>query len=173
VLLLGGCASDPGASTRPSGVAPSGASSAVSPSASTVVPAATSGVVPPALAGLPVTVAEIGDLELEVVVAETPGTRSRGLMGIDAFGTVDGMAFVFDAPTETGFYMKDVLAPLDVAFIGPDGAVVDVLTMALCTAEPCPIFHAAAPFKWALETPEGGLAGIEPGDAFALRAWAE
>jgi hypothetical protein len=94
-------------------------------------------------------------------------------MGIGAFGGIQGMAFVFDTPTETGFYMKDVLVPLDIAFIGADGSVVDVLTMPLCPAEPCPVFHAGAPFRWALETPAGGLAEIEPGDAFALRPWTE
>lgn len=93
-------------------------------------------------------------------------------MGIEDFGAVAGMAFVFEAPTETGFYMKDVLVPLDIAFIGPDGRVVDVQTMALCTAEPCRIYHAAAPFRWALETPEGGLRGIGIGDEFSLAAWA-
>jgi uncharacterized protein len=117
--------------------------------------------------------ADIGDRQLEVVVADTPGTRSRGLMGIDVFGAIEGMAFVWEAPTETGFHMKGVLVPLDIAFIGADGAVVDVLTMPLCPAEPCPVVRAGAPFQWALETPAGGLAGIEPGDAFALRAWTE
>jgi uncharacterized protein len=145
--VLGGCAGG----SSPSGVAPDE--------------------VPPGLAGLPLTVAEIGGVELQVVVAEAPGARSRGLMGIDDFGVIDGMAFVFDAPVETGFYMKGVLVPLDIAFVGPDGTVVDVQTMPLCPAEPCPIFHAAAPFQWALETPEGRLDGVEAGDTFSLRGW--
>jgi len=115
-------------------------------------------------------VASIGALELQVVVADSPGTRSRGLMAVDDLGPLGGMAFVFDAPTETGFYMRDVLMPLDIAFVGADGTVVDVLTMPLCPAEPCPVFHAAAPFRWALETPAGRLAGIEAGDVFSLRA---
>ena len=93
-------------------------------------------------------------------------------MEIDSFAAIDGMAFVFDAPTETGFYMKDVLVRLDIAFIGADGKVIDVFTMPRCDAEPCPIYHAPAAFQWALETPEGGLTGIEPGDAFSLEPWA-
>jgi len=123
-------------------------------------------VVPSALSGLPVTTATIGGRKLDVVVAATPGARSRGLMDIADLSGIDGMAFVFDAPTETGFYMKDVLVPLDIAFIGADGRVIDVRTMARCDAEPCPIYRASAAFRWALETPKGGLAGIEPGDAF-------
>jgi hypothetical protein len=132
-------------------------------------PASSPDRVPPSLAGLPLTVAEVGDLELQVVIADKPGTRTRGLMGVAEFGLVDGMAFVFEAPTQTGFHMTNVLVPLDIAFIGPDGRVVDILAMPLCPAEPCPIFHAAAPFQWALETPRGGLDGIAIGDAFELR----
>jgi uncharacterized membrane protein (UPF0127 family) len=131
-----------------------------------------SGEITTAFAGLPLTIATIDDLELRVAVADTPGTRSRGLMGIDDLGVVEGMAFVFDAPTGTGFHMKDVLLPLDIAFVGTNGRVVDVLTMPRCLAEPCPIYHAAAPFQWALETPEGRLAGVQPGDAFSLAPWA-
>jgi uncharacterized membrane protein (UPF0127 family) len=125
--------------------------------------------IPPSLVGRPLTIAEIGALELLVAVADTPESRRRGLMGVDDFGTVEGMVFVFDAPTETSFYMKDVPVPLDIAFVGTDGTVLEVLTMALCTAEPCPLYHSHAPFIWAVETPSGVLAGIAPGDRFSLR----
>jgi uncharacterized membrane protein (UPF0127 family) len=126
--------------------------------------------IPSLLIGRPLTLAEIGDLELRVAVADTPGSRSRGLMGVDDFGAVDGMVFVYDAPTETSFYMKDVPVPLDIAFVGADGTVLAVQTMAICPAEPCPTYRSPAPFVWALETPSGGLAGIAPGDRFSLRA---
>jgi uncharacterized protein len=127
--------------------------------------------IPPSLAGRPLTIAEVGDLQLRVAVADTPGSRSRGLMGIDDFGGLEGMVFVFDAPTETGFYMKDVPVPLDIAFVGADGSVLAVLTMPLCAADPCLTYRSPAPFLWAVETPAGRLAGITPGDRFAVRAW--
>ena len=126
--------------------------------------------IPPALVGRPLAIADIGDLELQVAVADTPGSRSRGLMGIGDLGAVDGMVFVFEAPSETGFYMKDVLVPLDIAFVGGDGAVVAVLTMSLCTVDPCPTYRSPAPFLWAVETPARGLAGIASGDRFSLRS---
>ncbi len=127
--------------------------------------------IPASLLGRPLTIAEIGDLELRVVVADTPASRSRGLMDVGDFGGVEGMVFVFDAPTDTSFYMKNVLAPLDIAFVGADGVVLDVLTMPLCTVDPCPTYPSPAPFMWAMETPAGGLSGIEPGDRFVLRPW--
>lgn len=125
--------------------------------------------IPPALVGHPLTFVEIGDLELRVAVADTPGARGRGLMGIADFGAVDGMVFVYDAPTETGFFMKDVPVPLDIAFVGPDGIVLDVQTMTLCSVDPCPLYHSPAPFMWAIEAPAGVLTGIVPGDRFSLR----
>ena len=90
-------------------------------------------------------------------------------MHVSDFGVVQGMAFVFDRPTETGFFMRDVPAPLDIAFVDVDGTVLAVLTMSVCTSEPCPTYHAPGPFQWALETPEGGLADVDAGDSFVLR----
>lgn len=127
--------------------------------------------IPPSLVGRPLTVAEVGGLVLRVAVADTPGSRSRGLMGVADFGAVEGMVFAFDAPTETGFYMKDVPVPLDIAFVGADGAVLAVVTMGLCAADPCPTYRSPAPFLWAVEAPAGRLAGIARGARFSLRPW--
>ena len=124
--------------------------------------------IPPSLRGRPLTFAEIGDLELRVAVADTPESRRLGLMGVDDFGAVDGMVFVYDAPTDTSFYMKDVLMPLDIAFVSAEGTVIGVLAMPLCEADPCPTYRSPAPFVWALETPAGRLAGIAPGARFVL-----
>lgn len=124
--------------------------------------------VPSPLAALPVATVRIGELELRVAIAETPATRSRGLMDVDDLGSLEGMVFVFPATTQNGFHMKNVPAPLDIAFIGADGRVIEVQTMATCPAEPCPIYRASSPFLWAVETPAGGLSGVAPGDRFEL-----
>jgi uncharacterized membrane protein (UPF0127 family) len=145
-----------------------GAAATVAPSGGVVGgPSLTAGV-PAALAALPVAAAHIGDLDLLVAVADTPGTRRRGLMEISDLGGLDGMVFVFDAPTTTGFHMKNVPASLDIAFIDADGLVLDVLTMAACPGDPCPIHRSPAPFLWALEAPAGVLTRIMPGDRFSL-----
>jgi uncharacterized protein len=125
--------------------------------------------IPLSLVGRPLAIAAIGDLELLVAVADTASSRRLGLMGVDDFGAVDGMVFVFDAPTETSFYMKDVLVPLDIAFVGADGTVLAVLTMPLCTADPCPTYRSPAPFMWAIETPAGALEEIAAGNRFSLQ----
>ena len=119
---------------------------------------------PPLLAGLPVTTVTIGAQELMVAVADTPDARSRGLSGTADLGPLDGMLFVFPEPVETGFFMRGVVMPLDIAFVGPDGRVLDVLTMPLCETDPCPTFRPAQPFRWAIETVAGGLSGIDEGE---------
>src|SRR5687767_1953188 len=88
--------------------------------------------VPPMLAGLSLTTVTVGSQELMVAVAETPDARSRGLAGTADLGPLDGMLFVYPEPVETGFFMRGVVMPLDIAFVGPDRRVLDVLTMPIC-----------------------------------------
>lgn len=155
-LALGACTADPTGPASPTAAGEAG-------------PSPLPNGVPAELANLAQADVEIGDLELRVAIADTPPVRSRGLMGIDDLGPLDGMLFVFGAPSQSGFYMRNVPAPLDIAFIGADGAVLAVLTMATCPDGQCPTYRSPAPFQWALETPAEGLASVEPGDRFAFR----
>jgi uncharacterized membrane protein (UPF0127 family) len=95
-----------------------------------------------------------------VAVADTADLRSRGLMNVESLGRLRGMLFVFDAETTSRFTMQDTLIPLDIAFFDADGALVDVLQMEPCKQEPCVLYAASAPFRFALEAPAGALAGL-------------
>lgn len=95
-----------------------------------------------------------------VAVADTPELRARGLMGITDLGDLDGMLFVFEEDTRAGFWMKDTLIALDVAFFGEDGGFVDLLTMEPCRADPCPTHTPSGAYRYAVEAPEGRLAAI-------------
>jgi uncharacterized membrane protein (UPF0127 family) len=94
-----------------------------------------------------------------VLTASTDEARQRGLMGVRTTAPWDGMIFVdfSPAPTTIGFWMKNTLIPLDIAYIGVDGAVVDVLTMEPCppTAQTCPSYPPARPYGSALEVEKG------------------
>lgn len=95
-----------------------------------------------------------------VAVADIPELRARGLMGITDLGDLDGMLFVFEEDTRAGFWMKDTLIALDVAFFGEDGGFVDLLTMEPCRADPCPTHTPSGTYRYAVEAPEGRLAAI-------------
>lgn len=77
------------------------------------------------------------------------------------------MLFRFDAPESGGFWMKNTLLPLSIAYFDEDGLLVSTADMDPCPAdvEDCPSYDAAAPYVLALEVPQGGLdeLGIEPG----------
>jgi uncharacterized membrane protein (UPF0127 family) len=108
--------------------------------------------------------AEVGDQTWLVAVADTPDLRARGLMGVADLGDLDGMLFVWPEDVTSGFWMKNTLIPLDVAFFGADGSLVDVLTMVPCEADPCPSYRPSGAYRWALEAPAGRLAGWGDGD---------
>ena len=101
-------------------------------------------------------------LSFRVEVAATNAERARGLMDRRSLADGAGMLFLFPAPTYTGFWMKDTLIPLDIAFINDD-AVVAVRSMIPCRTSPCPITTPATSYDAALEVNPGSLSGIEAG----------
>jgi len=110
---------------------------------------------------------------LEVVVADTPASRARGLQGVTDVPHDVGMLFVFPEPEgpagRPGFWMLDTLVPLDIAFVEA-GIVVGVASMTPCRARPCPVSHPGVPFDMALEVVAGGLtgAGVAAGDRIVV-----
>jgi uncharacterized membrane protein (UPF0127 family) len=89
--------------------------------------------------------------QLDVQVADDDASREQGLMGVTKLPENHGMAFVWDAPTDATFWMKDTLIPLSIAFVGQDGRVITIHEMTPCTADPCQTYGADAPYTTALE----------------------
>jgi uncharacterized protein len=106
-------------------------------------------------------------------VAETALQRQRGLMGVTDLGVADGMAFVYDDPTNGQFWMRDTPLPLSIAFFADDGRFVSAEDMEPCLTGPsnaCLRYSAARPYVTAIEVPQGGLGdlGIGPGSRLEL-----
>jgi uncharacterized membrane protein (UPF0127 family) len=97
----------------------------------------------------------VGGEAWTVAIAATRQERARGLMGVTDFGDVDGMLFLFEGESSGGFWMKDTLLPLDIAFFTADGVLVDVLSMVPCEEDPCPIYTPSGSYLFALETLPG------------------
>ncbi len=106
--------------------------------------------------------------ELAVAVADTPTLRSRGLMSVTDLGGLDGMLFVFEESTNGGFWMKDTLIALDIAFFDAGGVFVDRITMEPCAEDPCLVYRPSGTYRYAVETPVGGLGFVREGSILEL-----
>ncbi|RLE23835.1 MAG: DUF192 domain-containing protein [Actinobacteria bacterium] len=122
---------------------------------------------PVGLEGFDTVTITIDDQQLSVAVADTPALRSQGLMGVTDLGGLDGMLFVFEEATDGGFWMKDTLIALDIAFFEAGGVFVDGFTMEPCAENPCPVYHPTGTYRYAVETPAGGLAFVGEGSVLA------
>src|SRR4026209_1612463 len=112
----------------------------------------------------PSTVAFDGsDAVLYVDVADTAQEQQKGLMGVATLPADEGMAFVFEKPVDSTFWMKDTLIPLSIAFVDDSGRMIGVRDMEPCGADPCPTYGANQPFVLAIEANLGWFdrAGIE------------
>lgn len=120
----------------------------------------------------------IGEHRFLAWLADDPNERSTGLMHVTAeqmAPTADGveraMLFVFpaDQSASHGFWMKDTIIPLDIAFIRREGTIVTIRTMAPLDTRTT---HSTAPYRLALETRATVLKrlGIKSGDQVQIPA---
>jgi uncharacterized membrane protein (UPF0127 family) len=111
------------------------------------------------------------DAVLHVDLASTPQTRRRGLMGVEQLPTDQGMAFSWDEPVDSAFWMKDTLIPLSIAFVDEEGRVITIRDMEPCTSDPCPTYAATGPYVLAIEANLGWFDrnGVGVGDRAELQ----
>jgi len=83
-------------------------------------------------------------------LALTPAQRSLGLMHRKR-APKDGMLFVFPYDTTGGFWMKNTLVPLTIAFFDAEGMRVRKLSMTPCRQASCPIYDPRRRYRFALE----------------------
>ena len=106
------------------------------------------------------------------LLAESALQRARGLMGRTDLAGYDGMLFVFESDTTTGFWMKDTPLPLSIAWFDASGRFVSAADMQPCLnrGSDCPSYPPAGAYRYALEVPQGGLGalGIGPGAVLTL-----
>ncbi|WP_374663512.1 DUF192 domain-containing protein [Ramlibacter sp.] len=100
--------------------------------------------------------------QIDAQVARTPEQRAIGLMHRKEMPQHEGMLFVFEAPAQQCFWMKNTLLPLSVAFIADDGAIVNIEEMQPQTLDS----HCSTkPVRYVLEMNKGWFArkGLKPG----------
>ena len=99
---------------------------------------------------------------IEAQVAATNEQRMTGLMHRKEMPQHEGMLFVFEAPGQQCFWMKNTLLPLAIAFIAEDGSIVNIAEM---QPQSLDSHCSEKPVRYVLEMNKGWFAkkGIKPG----------
>ncbi len=105
----------------------------------------------------------VAGIEIEVEIADEESERSKGLMFRESLPENRGMLFVYPEERPLGFWMRNTLIPLDIAFIDREGRIVDIQQM---QPRDETTHYSKAPAMYALEMNEGWFAAhdIEVGD---------
>ena len=93
---------------------------------------------------------KLDGVEFRPELALTSASRSLGLMHRRR-APADGMLFVFPEDTTGGFWMKNTLVPLRIAFFNAKGIRVRQLSMTPCRTDSCPIYNPGRVYRFALE----------------------
>jgi uncharacterized protein len=93
-------------------------------------------------------------VSLKLELATSTGAQERGLGGRSSLPTDYGMLFVFNRADAYGFWMKDMLVPIDILWLDAQG---HVLTLAedVATSSYPHVFYPTAPAQYVLETAAG------------------
>lgn len=90
------------------------------------------------------------------LLAETAEQRRQGLMEVVDLGGYVGMLFVDEAEEPQGFWMRNTVMPLTVAWFDDDGNFVSAADMTPCPDdEACPTYSSDGPARFSLEIPRG------------------
>lgn len=111
-----------------------------------------------------------GSVLVDLEVAEKDEQRFRGLMFRECLPADSGMAFVYFEETSGGFFMKDTLIPLSIAFFDDEGKILEILDMEPCEEDPCEIYDPGVAYSGALEVNQGAFErwGVEEGDRITI-----
>jgi uncharacterized membrane protein (UPF0127 family) len=108
---------------------------------------------------------------VQVEIARTSAERQRGLMYRRTLPAKAGMVFVFSQAVSNGFWMKNTLIPLDIAFYDGRGRILRILTMQPCRRDPCRVYDPGVSYRAALEVNAGSFRRweVKAGDRIVVR----
>ena len=111
-----------------------------------------------------------GAVMVEIEVADSPEQQALGLMHRESLPDDAGMVFLFFDDTQGGFWMKDTLIPLSIAFFDQRGEILKILDMEPCEADPCETYAPGVSYRGALEVNQSAFDewGVEQGDIIRI-----
>jgi uncharacterized membrane protein (UPF0127 family) len=96
-----------------------------------------------------------------LLAALTDAQHAQGLMHVTDLQGYPGMAFVYGAPGEHDFWMRNTPMPLSIAYVGEDGHIVSTADMAPCgDSGACPTYPSGGDANLVIEVPQGKLAEL-------------
>ncbi len=96
----------------------------------------------------------VGDSVIWTEVANTEATREHGLSGKITLAPNTGMLFVFEQSGMWGFWMKNMLFPIDIIWLDVSGKVVTMAQNVYPKSYP-KVFYPISPALYVLEVPTG------------------
>lgn len=114
--------------------------------------------------------ADFGGVSLRIEVVATPEAQERGLGGRTVVPGDYGMLFPFQEDGRYGFWMKDMLVPVDMFWLDDKGQVVSMATGVATSSYPH-VFYPTEPARYVLETIAGfsEAHGIATGTPLSLK----
>jgi uncharacterized membrane protein (UPF0127 family) len=69
---------------------------------------------------------KIKDVNIKVILAETPEQQRKGLSIKNDLKDHEGMLFLFDTPEKNSFWMKEMKFPIDIIWINPNYKIIHI-----------------------------------------------
>ena len=112
----------------------------------------------------------LGGEQIAVTIADTPTLQEKGLSGHTPLASDEGMFFIFPHPAIEGFWMKDMLFPLDIIWFDANKKIVDVWQNATPGSYP-QVVSPREPAQYVIEVSQGFYTAhhLQQGDTFELR----
>jgi uncharacterized membrane protein (UPF0127 family) len=116
------------------------------------------------------TVGEFGGVSLKLEYATTTAAQEKGLGGRTNIPDDYGMLFIFSKDDKYGFWMKDMIVPIDIFWLNDQGQVISMVQDAATSSYPN-VFYPTAPALYVLETKAGFASehSIATGTPFVLK----
>ncbi len=98
--------------------------------------------------------AEFGGVSLKIEYATTEAQKEKGLSGRENIPDDYGMLFIFKEDSLHGFWMKDMLVPVDIFWLDAQGHVVSISQNVATSTYPS-VLYPIVSARYVLETAEG------------------
>ena len=116
----------------------------------------------------------IDGYNISAFVADTDDKRSKGLSGVENMSGNQGMLFVFNNPSKQGFWMKEMMFPLDIIWLDSNNTVIHIeKKLQPCTSVLlCTVYSPSRDAKYVLETISGftDLHSLNEGDKIKINS---